>query len=159
MAYQMFQNGNLKDTAFQTINRFVPDLINEGKKIGMSVEKPKELVPRLYTQNSVESVMTYLRKKYPKLQLVMFISNENDQLYNEIKYMGDVKLGITTQCIHQKNVWKYNSSLMMNFLLKVNAKMGGINAKINEQIFGDKPEFLKSSTMIIAADVTVSLTY
>jgi eukaryotic translation initiation factor 2C len=88
----------------------------------------------------------------------MFISNENDQLYNEVKYTGDVKLGITTQCIHQKNVWKYNSSLMMNFLLKVNAKMGGINAKISEQIFGDKPEFLKSSTMIIAADVTVSLT-
>ncbi len=158
MAYQMFQNGSLKDTAFQTINKFVPDLINEAKKIGMSVEKPKELVPKLYTQNSVESVMTYLRKKYPKLQLVMFISNENDQLYNEVKYTGDVKLGITTQCIHQKNVWKYNSSLMMNFLLKVNAKMGGINAKINEQIFGDKPEFLKSSTMIIAADVTVSLT-
>jgi len=156
MAYQMFEShtNRLKQSASQAINKFVRDLMIEANKIGMSVEQPKTLLIRPYSPGKVEGVIQEIRRRLPNVQLVMIISNENDQMYNEIKLIGDVKLRTATQCIRQNNIWKYNSSLMMNFLLKVNAKIGGINTKIIEKMF-DKPGFLDSSTMIIAADVTV----
>lgn len=56
------------------------------------------------------------------------------------------------QCVHEKNVKRIsNISLLQNLLLKMNTKLGGINAVIAPTV---KPPFMNTKLMVIGADVT-----
>lgn len=159
----MLENGEnlrLKQQAKECLQKFLQDLRREGEKVGINIKIPVKTWIRRYSPGIVNGIIVGAKqesknKGFGAPQMIMFLSNENDQMYNEIKYCGDVLHGITTQCIHQKNIYKYNNSLLSNFLLKINAKLGGINSKIDAHISRYVPDILKGSTMIIAADVTV----
>ena len=65
-----------------------------------------------------------------------FFKNYLSFYYSEIvKRVGDLDLGLTTQCIQNKNVAGKpgrgpDGSTMANICLKLNAKLGGINNMI-----------------------------
>ena len=44
-----------------------------------------------------------------------------------IKNVCDLKLKVVTQCVRARNVERVNRSTLDNILLKINAKVGGIN--------------------------------
>lgn len=53
----------------------------------------------------------------------------------EIKQMTELKLGVLTQCIKHQNflkVYNFNTSVITNILLKINAKLNGINYALHE---------------------------
>ena len=89
-----------------------------------------------------------------KAQLIMLIIGQNDgYLYNKMKSLGDVKYGIHTQCILSKNAKgnKLNPNLINNVMLKINAKLYGINNQLKAK---NDNGIMNEPTLILGADVT-----
>lgn len=51
-------------------------------------------------------------------------------LLAEVKRVGDIVLGMATQCIQAKNVNKALPKVLSSICLKINVKLGGINSII-----------------------------
>ncbi|CAF1109966.1 unnamed protein product [Didymodactylos carnosus] len=73
--------------------------------------------------------------KQEKCEVVLFILNGvGEDIYKCIKYFGNQKLGIITQCTDysaiQKNIMKLDMYLQ-NLVQKFNAKLGGVNGLIS----------------------------
>merc|ERR1711988_444727 len=89
-----------------------------------------------------------------KADLVMLILNQHDgYLYNKMKALGDVEHGIHTQCLLSKNAKgnKLNPNLAGNLLLKINAKLNGINNQVKNKTDAG---IMVEPTLILGADVT-----
>ena len=94
--------------------------------------------------------------------LLVVLPNNNSQLYNRVKLLGDVRYGIQTVCVVGE--WKkfYNTSVDQakrlrsvpynaNVALKVNIKNNGINHVLQDSQLG----FInKGTTMVVGIDVT-----
>lgn len=52
------------------------------------------------------------------------------QLYSQIKNITDMELGIASQCVVGKHVKNPKDQYCSNVVLKINAKLGGINTKV-----------------------------
>ena len=77
-------------------------------------------------------VYTKLNSGNPGLQLIMAILPERDeQIYPEIKRLGDNVIGIPTQCVQSKHVHRTNPQVCAHIALKINSKLGGINHVID----------------------------
>ncbi|RWS17917.1 protein argonaute-4-like protein [Dinothrombium tinctorium] len=111
--------------------KFVSELQNTASAIGMVVDEPVK-VARVhnYKPKTLRSIFEKAKSACSLLKMIFFIIPNDDNLYQEIKLVGDVQIGIPTQCIAEKNIRKYNSSLLSNLLLKINTKLGGINSII-----------------------------
>jgi len=75
-------------------------------------------------------------------------------LYDKIKHLGDMKLGITTQCCLRNNLFKggsLNKQVIANVCMKINSKLGGINHVLAK---GCRPKMLRRPVMIMGADVS-----
>lgn len=175
---------NMSGIGDQDVETFVRDLMAEGAERGMRFDEPHEIVPshlqyddqNRYRRNRgsrfvynadpdcdlkivLDDLYSYLRKAFRKYipNLILFvILNKVDNMYQQIKYFGDKRVGITTQCVSDTNIdmaLEKNSKVSMlthNLLLKINTKMGGSNCVIDK----DEKKFLKKRTMIMGADVT-----
>ncbi|OJA18329.1 hypothetical protein AZE42_02798 [Rhizopogon vesiculosus] len=87
----------------------------------------------------------------PSLVLVM-LSNNDKNIYEGLKYLCDVCLGIATVCVRVAKIRKEKGQLhyFANVALKVNMKMGGVNHKLDE----DTGRWLSSvPTMVVGTDV------
>ncbi|XP_042203325.1 protein argonaute-3-like [Homarus americanus] len=74
-----------------------------------------------------EQDFTRLKQEYSNLQLVLVILGRGGDLYARIKRTGDTEVGILSQCVQATNVTAIKPQTLGNILLKINAKMGGIN--------------------------------
>ncbi|KAI0236467.1 hypothetical protein L0F63_003111, partial [Massospora cicadina] len=89
-------------------------------------------------------------KARPQL-LFCILPDKGAELYNAIKAACELGLGIPTQCVQSEKIFKPNRQYSANVCLKMNAKLGGINAAIHPNELGD----LKSPpTLIIGADLS-----
>jgi len=87
------------------------------------------------------------------LVLVVF-SFKAGGLYDKIKHLGDMKLGITTQCCLKNNLFKggsLNKQVIANVCMKVNSKLGGLNHVLAKAC---RPKLLRRPVMIMGADVS-----
>lgn len=103
---------------------------------------------------------TLFNKLSPNLKLAIIIIPNDSQIYNEIKTISELKLGIqrnlVTQCLNQeKRYWKDDHlfrQFITNLFLKINPKTGGTNNSIKNAI---RPQLMKDKkTMFIGLDVT-----
>ncbi|GLD98537.1 hypothetical protein PINS_up007234 [Pythium insidiosum] len=67
-------------------------------------------------------------------------------LYADIKRLGDVELGVITQCCQARHVGSPRPAYLTNLALKVHAKLGGANWAV--------PLELDDDTLVCGADVT-----
>lgn len=91
-----------------TIDRFINEMTNIGREVGVAIE-PCRKRARIgsYEPGSVGKLFDRaLSETENQLQLLMFILPQNDQLYQEIKLVGDVNKRVTTQCINVKSMSK-----------------------------------------------------
>ena len=72
-------------------------------------------------------------------------------LYNRIKHIGDVKLGIHTICVVGSKFAKLQPQYFANVALKFNLKLGGTNHLVDSQKLGIINE---DKTMVVGIDVT-----
>ncbi|KAJ3206445.1 Eukaryotic translation initiation factor 2C [Clydaea vesicula] len=64
------------------------------------------------------------------LVLCVLPPGKNAHIYNEIKKVAETDLGIMTQCLQQKKVAEQKGGYFQNLILKINAKLGGVNAYV-----------------------------
>ncbi|KAI9780847.1 MAG: hypothetical protein M1839_006474 [Geoglossum umbratile] len=72
-------------------------------------------------------------------------------LYNRVKFVGDVKLGIHTICVVGSKFAKNNVQYFANVALKFNLKLGGVNQSLEPSKLGIISE---GKTMVVGIDVT-----
>ncbi|KAG7172539.1 argonaute 2-like 6 [Homarus americanus] len=97
-----------------------------------------------------EQDFTRLKQEYSNLQLVLVILGRGGDLYARIKRTGDTEVGILSQCVQATNVTAIKPQTLGNILLKINAKMGGINNVLSRT---GMPMILERPVMIMGADV------
>jgi len=71
--------------------------------------------------------------------------------YATIKKVAETQVGLLTQCIQPKNVYKCQAATVANLLLKINSKLGGTNNYIERSV---RPELFNKPIIIFGADVT-----
>jgi eukaryotic translation initiation factor 2C len=85
----------------------------------------------------------------PELVLV-FLYDKTAQVYNTVKMLGDVELGVQTVCVVQEKILPGSPAYFANVGLKVNLKFGGINHALQDDI----PLIKAGKTMLVGYDVT-----
>ncbi|KAI1305924.1 Protein argonaute-3 [Halotydeus destructor] len=156
-----------KNTSERAVSLFLKEMFAEAKSMGIKLRKP-ESSPRRYRWRDDENIWScdgeHLVAIFEEIKLtfackpnlVLFVIEEkNDDMYREIKYLGEVKHGVNTQCITDNNInadrsRKKYDGIVPNMLLKINTKLDGVNCyAITSELIG-----LNGKTMFIGADVT-----
>ena len=88
--------------------------------------------------------------KQTRLVLVI-IPTVDKILYNRIKLIGDVRLGVHTVCVVGSKFAKSQAQYFANVALKFNLKLGGINQLVDNTRLGIINE---DKTMVVGIDVT-----
>lgn len=65
----------------------------------------------------------------PQLLLFM-LSGKDSFVYNRIKKSADCRFGVMSQCMQNAHVKRAQSQYISNLLMKVNAKLGGVTARV-----------------------------
>jgi len=80
----------------------------------------------------VERLFCKWAEDLPELQLIMAVLPEkSEDLYSEIKRIGDNVIGIPTQCVQSKLVQQAKPEICANISLKINSKLVGISQVID----------------------------
>ncbi|GAB6020037.1 argonaute 1 [Chamberlinius hualienensis] len=133
------------------LQNFITKLIDKAKKLGMSLPAPSRYEFGS-TAKDVCNLIKHVCPKDPKDGLIIIVvpSEKRDDLYSAIKVVGDLQLGITTQCVKGPNVNKCQDQTLANICFKINAKLGETNAIINP---AEKSSVIESC-LVMGADVT-----
>lgn len=159
---------NLTRARDDVIKRFVDRLIGKAREMGMDSTRRVEI----YHANNrpVESALRNIHADfqdprthvdgYP-LQLILIIKWKQDtETYNTIKRVCDVELGVVTQVMLEKHLVQKrpNDSYCGNLILKINAKLGGTNTKVQPYDTRNTDmvnvPFLRERHIVLGADVT-----
>ncbi|KAK8744984.1 hypothetical protein OTU49_000386, partial [Cherax quadricarinatus] len=97
-----------------------------------------------------EELFKELKQKYPKIQMIILIIQKFKEFYGKVKKAGDRTVGIITQCVTDGNVKNVKPVIVGNLLLKINAKLGGINTILDVD---SRPVVFEHPIMIMGADV------
>ncbi|MCJ1312052.1 hypothetical protein MMC25_005726 [Agyrium rufum] len=143
-------------TLAPTIQSFIAELKNCGLNAAAGGAPISEGIS-LNSSNDIRTVeegLASLKDQGLKLALVIIPEN-NAILYNTIKHVGDVKVGIHTICVvgNDKKFLTTNrpEQTYANIALKFNLKLGGTNQVLAPQKLGFIEE---GKTMIVGIDVT-----
>ncbi|MPC15026.1 Protein argonaute-4 [Portunus trituberculatus] len=141
-------NYNTERVSLSHIRTFIEHLLRLGKGYGMEFNDPMTIqdMPRA----RIEEHFIYFKRMFPDLQLIIVVLDKNDELYGRLKKIGDIDIGVITQCLQASTVRLCKESTMFGVLLKINAKMGGINNVIANP---SSPAIFNHSVMIMGADV------
>lgn len=85
--------------------------------------------------------------------VICIVPSDGCVAYNEIKYVAELEIGILTQCI-KSNTFSNNIDFRETFLLNINAKLNGINLKL--QTAPIIKDFDTTPVMLIGAYVAPS---
>ncbi|KAG7100186.1 hypothetical protein E1B28_001963 [Marasmius oreades] len=131
---------------FETQNRFpladaramVGNIVQEFRNVGMTI---RETDPVIYYGNAQRDISAELKvaggqtaKKHggtkgPDLLVVVLPDQGNVEIYRGVKHLGDIEMGVATQCLRSSKCRRAKSQYWANVALKVNPKLGGINHK------------------------------
>ena len=148
------------------VGQFIHDLQTVGGNSGMRISDPRFVEnPRIDTRADEFRKKEQIRKEfqrvykgYPGLQMIVVFINgkpfplQNKEMYGHIKTICDSELGVNSQCIKDKNLFKLNKSTIANICMKINAKLGGINHVV-EMCRNPNAELFKRPVMFIGAAV------
>ncbi|CAH2072228.1 unnamed protein product [Thlaspi arvense] len=142
-------------------NKLIPDLIRCGRMKGVNVEPPYEVVfqeeprfkaapPNIRVDKMFEQIQSKLPGK-PKFLLCILSERKNSLVYGPWKKKNLSDLGIVTQCIAPMKV---NDQYLTNVLLKINAKLGGLNSLLAMERSPAMPLVTQVPTIIVGMDVS-----
>ncbi|KAM7519207.1 hypothetical protein LguiB_018169 [Lonicera macranthoides] len=160
-------------------NRFIPNLMGRCGKLGIRMAEP--LVVHYYDMqefnnvNKLEGVLQGVIDEAKstvegRLQIIICVMAGKHDGYKYLKWVSETKIGVITQCCLSEQANKCQDQYLANLGLKINAKLGGSNAELNEplqlpRIFGqdhvmfvgaDHPSPMNKSCPSIAAVVATT---
>ncbi|KAG8049565.1 hypothetical protein GUJ93_ZPchr0009g1049 [Zizania palustris] len=143
------------------MSRISRDLINCGRSKGIIIERPFTLVdedsqarrctPFVRVERMFEKVKANLPGP-PEFLLCVLPERKNCDIYGPWKKKNLHEMGIITQCIAPSN--KMNDQYFTNVLLKINAKLGGMNSKLSLEHRHMIPFVNQTPTLILGMDVS-----
>uniref|UniRef100_A0A0D3GPF4 Piwi domain-containing protein n=1 Tax=Oryza barthii TaxID=65489 RepID=A0A0D3GPF4_9ORYZ len=143
------------------MSRISRDLINCGRTKGIIIERPFTLVdedsqsrrctPVVRVESMFEKVKANLPGP-PEFLLCVLPERKNCDLYGPWKKKNLHEMGIITQCIVPSV--KMNDQYYTNVLLKINAKLGGMNSKLSLEHRHMIPIVNQTPTLILGMDVS-----
>ncbi|OIT08622.1 PREDICTED: protein argonaute 4-like [Nicotiana attenuata] len=142
------------------IQGLISDLIKCGKMKGIMVEDPFDVFeespqfrrapPLVRVEKMFEEVQSRLPGA-PKFLLCLLPERKNCDIYGPWKRKNLAEFGIVTQCIAPTRV---NDQYITNVLLKINAKLGGLNSMLTVEHAPAIPMVSKVPTIILGMDVS-----
>ncbi|XP_009590319.2 protein argonaute 4A-like [Nicotiana tomentosiformis] len=143
------------------VRKLCMDLQRCGQQKGISISKPFD---HIFEENPqfrrnpapvrVEKMLEAVKSKLPsppQFLLCILPERKNSDLYGPWKRRNLSDLGIVTQCIAPT---KINDQYLTNVLLKINAKLGGMNSFLAMELSPVLPQISKVPTIIIGMDVS-----
>ncbi|KAJ1550047.1 hypothetical protein HK096_009047, partial [Nowakowskiella sp. JEL0078] len=149
--------GHEKDISTLVVAKFIKELALTCRETGIDIRHVNPPLRYGNPQGNIENIlkMAYLEAgsfTEMKPQLILCIlPNSGVPLYAEIKRVTDTIIGIASQCVQSKHVLKAIKQYCANVALKVNVKLGGMNAFLGPQqlsFVSEKP------TIVFGADIT-----
>lgn len=144
-----------RDYDLHSIKETVHGFYKKMLETGVAVTQPlagQEVFLKYPTDPALDAMLGKAVGAGIELMLII-LPNENSELYNYIKTLGETKYGLRTQCaIGSKFVNpKGQPMYFANLALKVNLKIGGHNHLVEE----DRLSFVgENKTMLVGIDVT-----
>ncbi|XP_011498662.1 PREDICTED: protein argonaute-2-like [Ceratosolen solmsi marchali] len=129
-------------------------LVQTGKNVGMQIGKPVTPFRNIQLRGSdIRELSAYFNEQKKKgLKLIIVIVSETKGLYGKVKQITELNVGVLTQCLKSKTLMKLSDATLTNILLKINAKLNGINHTFETKM--SRPKCLNTPCMIVGADVT-----
>ncbi|XP_038901423.1 protein argonaute 4-like [Benincasa hispida] len=138
----------------------VRDLIKCGDMKGIAIEAPFDVFeenpqfrrapPMVRVEKMFEEVQSKLPGQ-PQFLLCLLPERKNSDLYGPWKKKNLAEFGIVTQCIAPTRV---NDQYLTNVLLKINAKLGGLNSLLAVEHSPSIPMVSRVPTIILGMDVS-----
>lgn len=82
--------------------------------------------------NDLSRMIRDMNTKLNPMHLLLVVFSEGDASYRVVKTVGELQLGVVTQGVACKNLFKANDQFASNVLLKINTKLGGRNFILNQ---------------------------
>ncbi|KAK3129682.1 hypothetical protein QOZ80_6BG0483240 [Eleusine coracana subsp. coracana] len=143
------------------MSRISRELINCGRNKGIFIDRPFTLVDedhqarRCSPVERVERMFEKIKANLPGLPeflLCVLPERKNCDIYGPWKKKNLHEMGIVTQCIAPSP--KMNDQYFTNVLLKINAKLGGMNSKLALEHRQRIPVVTQIPTLILGMDVS-----
>ncbi|VVB16953.1 unnamed protein product [Arabis nemorensis] len=144
-------------------HKIVSDLIRGGKMKGINIDPPcnvfqedpkfKEAPAFVRVEKMIEHIKPKLPGK-PQFLLCFLAERKSSNVYGPWKRKILVESGIVNQCIAPPANAHVNDQYLTNVLLKINAKLGGLNSVLAIERSRPMPSAMRVPTMIIGMDVS-----
>ncbi|CAN1783914.1 Protein argonaute 16 [Linum perenne] len=136
------------------------ELINCGRRKGIRVVCPMFLIEESHQFRRsnplarAEGMIKQVEGKLPNTKFILCVlpQRKNSDIYGPWKKKCLCDLGIVTQCIAPPRVIK--DQYLTNVLLKINAKLGGVNSMLEIEHSRRIPLITRVPTMILGMDVS-----
>ncbi|RXW23179.1 hypothetical protein EST38_g2678 [Candolleomyces aberdarensis] len=136
----------------------IEGLTNEARNLGITFAHANPLI-RYENGNGdiVQQLRTAGKMVFDKTRagptlFVVVLPDQGDEIYTAVKHFGDIIQGVATQCLKSFKCSRANAQYWANVLLKVNVKLGGINAIPDPSLSSSLSDPAKP-TIIMGADV------
>ncbi|KAL0370296.1 UNVERIFIED_CONTAM: protein argonaute 4 [Sesamum angustifolium] len=133
------------------VRNLVRDLMKVGEMKGVAIEPPFDVFeenaqfrrapPLVRVEKMFEDIQSKLPGP-PKFLLCLLPERKNSDIYD---------FGVVTQCLSPTRV---NDQYLTNLLLKINAKLGGLNSVLAGELSPSLPVISKVPTLILGMDVS-----
>ncbi|XP_062208482.1 protein argonaute 4A [Phragmites australis] len=142
------------------VRDLVRDLIKCGGMKGIKVDQPFDAfeenpsMRRAPAVKRVDDMFDQVKTKLPgapKFLLCVLAERKNSDVYGPWKKKCLAEFGIVTQCVAPTRV---NDQYLTNVLLKINAKLGGLNSLLQIEASPAIPLVSKVPTIILGMDVS-----
>ncbi|KAI8818024.1 Piwi domain-containing protein [Fimicolochytrium jonesii] len=132
--------GDQREIPVATIQSFVLLLIDAMEKKGMTVHNTRPEIVYGPARSEVGATLHLAADRAlmdvgegegmirpSEVQLVICVISHKHTIYSDIKRISETEMGLMTQCAMSRQVMKLDQGYIGNLLLKLNAKLGGVN--------------------------------
>lgn len=142
------------------VRNLIRDLIRNASAKGIQMAEPFDVfeespsLRRAPVSRRVDDMFEQIKSKLPgapKFLLCLLPERKNCEVYGPWKRKCLAEFGIVTQCLAPQRV---NDQYLLNLLLKINAKLGGINSLLQIEASPSIPLVSKTPTIILGMDVS-----
>ena len=92
-------------------------------------------MPNVVSPNELKEFLEFCEKEKFELVLVV-LDSKNSEEYSKTKFIAErLTRGVLTQCVLMNTLKKLNNQSAQMILMKINAKLGGFNAKVDLTLF------------------------
>uniref|UniRef100_A0A2P2IL73 Uncharacterized protein MANES_03G107200 n=1 Tax=Rhizophora mucronata TaxID=61149 RepID=A0A2P2IL73_RHIMU len=138
-----FSSKEVKEHYKLNCKQFVSKLIVRCKNLGIPMDQP------LFTEDSdmsklskadvLQELLEHLDDQAfkickGKLQLIICVMSRKHPGYKYLKWISETRVGVVTQCCLSTLANRGNDQYLANLALKINAKLGGSNVELMDQV-------------------------